>query len=72
MNKMSKYKDNLLVSDQSIFSYHTRVANIDHKNKTIKPLGHWSRTTSKHINYVAKEYGYKVEGNIKSLKKRSY
>ena len=60
LSKMDKYKENLLVSDISIYSYLTEVAKINHKDKTITPLGWWSSTTSKHINYVAREYGYKV------------
>ena len=60
LSKMDNYKENLLVSDISIYSYLTEVAKINHKDKTITPLGWWSSTTSKHINYVAREYGYKV------------
>ena len=55
LSKMDKYKENLLVSDL------TKVAEIDHINRIVKPLGWWSATTSKHINYVAKSYNYKVE-----------
>jgi len=61
LSKMDKYKENLLVSDNLIFSYLTKVAEIDHINRIVKPLGWWSATTSKHINYVAKSYNYKVE-----------
>ena len=60
LSKMDRYKENLLVSDDAVFSYLTRVAEIDHEKKEIKPLGWWSATTSKHINYVAREYNYKV------------
>ena len=28
---------------------------------SIKPLGWWSMTTTKHINYVGSEYGYEVQ-----------
>jgi len=60
--KMSlpRYKDNLKVDDEFVYSYGTKVAQINHANKTIKPLGFWSTTTSKHINYVGSNYGYKV------------
>jgi hypothetical protein len=61
LTKMNRYKENLLVSDEAIFSYLTKVAKIDHINKIVTPLGWWSVTTSKHINYVANEYNYKVE-----------
>ena len=60
LSKMDKYKENLLISDEFIFSYLTKVAKINHKNRTIKPLGWWSSTTSKHINYVGREYNYKI------------
>ena len=62
LTKMNRYKEKLLVSDDFIFSYLTKVAKIDHINRIVKPLGWWSVTTSKHINYVANEYNYKVEG----------
>ena len=60
LSKLNRYKENLLVSDNHIFSYLTKVANINHITREVKPLGYWSVTTSKHINYVANEYGYKV------------
>jgi|TARA_B100001094_G_C18145867_1_gene780650 hypothetical protein len=61
MRTLDKYKQNLRVTDDEIYSYETWVAEIDHTNRTIKPLGWWSVTTSKHINYVGSEYGYKVQ-----------
>jgi hypothetical protein len=64
MNTLNKYKQNLKTDNQFIYSYNTKVAKINHINKTIKPLGWWSVTTSKHINYVGKEYNYKVLKNI--------
>ena len=60
LNKMNRYKENLLVSDNHIFSYLTQVATIDHINKTITTNKYYSVTTSKHINYVANEYNYKL------------
>ena len=60
MYTLEKYKMNLRVSDNYIYSYNTKVAEIDHLNKEVLPLGWWSVTTSKHINYVASEYNYKV------------
>jgi len=56
-----KYKQNLRSDDNYVFSYNTKVAEIDHKNRQITPLGWWSVTTSKHINYVGSEYGYQVQ-----------
>ena len=58
---LEKYKQNLKVDYNNIWSYETKVAEIDHDKRTIKPLGWWSVTTSKHINYVGSEYGYEVQ-----------
>lgn len=58
---LDKYKQNLRVDYHNVFSYGTKVAEIDHIKRTIKPLGWWSVTTSKHINYVGSEYGYEVQ-----------
>jgi len=60
LKKMDRHKENLLVSEDNVFSYLTKVATINHKERTIKPLGWWSVTTSRHINYVGREYNYKV------------
>ena len=62
MRLFKKYIKNLSTDDNHIYSHGTKVAKIDHFSKSIKPLSWWSVTTSKHINYAAKEYGYKVEG----------
>ena len=63
MRQLDRYKMNLRVTDDRVFSYNTGVAAIDHAARTVTPLGYWSVTTSKHINYVAREYGYKVVKN---------
>tara|TARA_R100001594_G_scaffold149891_1_gene209080 strand:+ start:501 stop:848 length:348 start_codon:yes stop_codon:yes gene_type:complete len=60
MRKFDRYRENLRATDDHVYSYDTKVAVIDHSNKAIMPLGWYSVTTSKHINYVAYEYGYKV------------
>tara|TARA_R100000808_G_scaffold21398_1_gene46251 strand:+ start:584 stop:763 length:180 start_codon:yes stop_codon:yes gene_type:complete len=57
---MEKYKQNLKVDNFYIYSYGTKVAKIDHLRKKINILGWWSVTTSKHINYVGREYGYDI------------
>ena len=61
MRTFDRYKQNLRATDDAVYSYDTRVAEIDHTNRIITPLGWWSVTTSKHINYVGSEYGYKVQ-----------
>ena len=67
LTKLGRYRENLLVSDDAVFSYMTKVAEINHQKREITPIkwyisgvGSSSPTTSKHINYVAREYDYKV------------
>ena len=56
---LSKYRENLRVEGDKVYSYDTHVATI--KNGVVYRLGWWSVTTNKHINYVASEYGYPVQ-----------
>lgn len=56
---MTKYKQNLHVSNDKVYSYDTHVATISGRKLLVH--GYWSMTTSKHINYVAKEYGLTKE-----------
>ena len=58
MKTFKRYKENLKEHNDSVYSYETEVATIDHEAKVIRELGYWSKTTRKHINYVANEYGY--------------
>ena len=51
---MKKYKQNLNVINQNVYSYNTHVATIS--GNTLKQLGWWSVTTQKHINYVANQF----------------
>ena len=51
--KFTRYKENLSYDNKFIYSYGTKVAEI--KGKTLVPLGYWSQTTSKHINYAGRE-----------------
>tara|TARA_R110000737_G_scaffold84679_1_gene117149 strand:+ start:48 stop:221 length:174 start_codon:yes stop_codon:yes gene_type:complete len=50
---MEKYKQNLRIDRDNVFSYNTHVATI--KGTELHQIGYWSMTTQKHINYVAKE-----------------
>lgn len=56
---LDKYKQNLRVIGDFIYSYNTPVAEIHHKAKEVIVCGYWSQTTSKHINYVCAILGYK-------------
>ena len=51
---MKKYKENLTVIGSNVYSYNTHVATI--QDNTLKQLGYWSKTTQKHINYVAEQF----------------
>tara|TARA_Y100001938_G_scaffold49529_1_gene68985 strand:+ start:275 stop:454 length:180 start_codon:yes stop_codon:yes gene_type:complete len=50
---LEKYKQNLKIEGNKVISYVTHVATI--KGNELHQLGYWSKTTQKHINYVAKE-----------------
>lgn len=60
IKRFDKYKQNLCMIDDSVYSYSTHVAEANYKDMTLKKLGYWSQTTSKHINYAAKELGLEV------------
>jgi len=53
MIKLSKYKQNLSIIGNQVWSYSTHVATI--ADDKLFQLGYWSQTTQKHINYVAEE-----------------
>ena len=53
MYRLDKYKQNLTIHGNKVWSYTTHVATIE--DYKLKQLGYWSQTTQKHINYVAKE-----------------
>jgi len=57
---LTRYKQNLHIEGNKVISYTTHVATIDHATNTLYRHGHWSVTTSKHINYVAREYGLTI------------
>ena len=56
--KFKRYPKNLSYDDDYVYSYGTPVAKIE--NGTLKKLGYWSVTTSKHINYAGQQLGLKV------------
>lgn len=51
MRTLPKYKQNLRLNGNDVWSYSTIVAKID--GDKLHQLGWWSVTTQKHINYVA-------------------
>ena len=48
---LDKYKQNLSIRWNQVWSYTTHVATI--ADDKLFQLGYWSQTTQKHINYVA-------------------
>ncbi len=55
-----KYKQNLLVENDRVYSYASHVTNIVGNELHVYPeFEHSSNTTSKHINHVADAFGLK-------------
>ena len=50
--KFDRYGKNLRYDREGIYSYGTKIANIDLHHRTIEKLGYWSPTTSKHFKYA--------------------
>jgi|TARA_B110000908_G_scaffold125645_1_gene147311 hypothetical protein len=50
---LDKYKQNLSIRGNQVWSYTTHVATIS--GSKLMQLGYWSMTTQKHINYVAEQ-----------------
>ena len=60
IKKLDKYKQNLtIINDTDVYSYTTKVAEI--KGDELHVFGWWSQTTSKHINYVAREFNLEIQ-----------
>ena len=64
MKRFDRYRTNLVLHDNKIYSYSTCVAVIE--GEYLKQLGHWSRTTQEHINYAAKELNLELKKLIKT------
>jgi len=61
MITLDRYKQNLRILGNDVYSYNTHVATIEHPN--LIQHGWWSVTTQKHINYVAREYNLNTIDN---------
>lgn len=61
--KLARYKQNLKVDGNKVYSYSTHVANIYRRERVVEQLGYWSVTTQKHINYVAKILNFNIIKN---------
>ena len=66
MITLDRYKQNLRIIGNDVYSYSTHVATI-HQDKLLQH-GWWSVTTQKHINYVANEYNLVIEKNYNQVK----
>lgn len=53
-----RYKRNLRVVGDEVYSYGTHVATIEGCHLIVH--GYWSMTTTKHVNYVARELGLEI------------
>ena len=75
--KFDRYGENLRYNSEGIYSYGTKIANIDLRLRTIQKLGHWSPTASKHHNYAARLldicYDFRpIESNLIHVQHISY
>ena len=61
--KLDRFKQNLKVDGNKVYSYNTHVANIYFRDRIVEQLGWWSVTTQKHINYVANTLNFNVVKN---------
>ena len=60
---LDKYKQNLRIEGDIVYSYNTHVATIEEDYLAVH--GYWSETTARHINYVAKEFNLQIISNQK-------
>ena len=58
---LDKYKQNLSIQGNQVWSYTTHVATID--GNDLIQLGYWSQTTQKHINYASAQLGLTLNKN---------
>ena len=49
-----RFKKNLRIDETGLYSYSTKIADIDFGHRTIRSLGKWSPTSSRHYNYARK------------------
>lgn len=64
MQTLKRYKQNLRIINNDVYSYSTKVATIDWSDMNLIELSYWSVTTRKHVNYVGKELGLTVKHHI--------
>ena len=52
MRTFDRYKENLRLEGDKVYSYTTHVATVNMNDRTLTQLGYWSKTTQKHINII--------------------
>ncbi len=50
--KFPLYTKNLRYNSEGIYSYKTKIASLDFRDRSIQKLGSWSPTTTKHYHYA--------------------
>jgi len=60
-----RYKTNLKVLGNKVYSYNTHVATIE--DNYLYELGYWSVTTKRHINYVARELSLEMRDIVQKV-----
>lgn len=58
MSSAKNFPETLKIVNNQVISYTTVVAEIE--NDTLKILGWWSRTTTKHVNLIARTMNLKI------------
>lgn len=58
MTKLKRYTTNCVSVGSKVYSYETHVADIS--DTSVAEIGHWSRTTSKHVRTVANDLKLKL------------
>ena len=49
---MPRYCKNLRYNSEGVYSYKTKIADLDFNYRTISQRGYWSPTSSRHYNYA--------------------
>ena len=55
--KLPRYSNNLRLNSKGVWSYGTKLAQLDIDEKSIQRLGYWSSTSSTHDHYVKNMLG---------------
>lgn len=52
MTKFPRFCKNLSYNDRGVYSYGSRIADLNLDCRAIRKLGYWSKTSEKHYNYA--------------------